>query len=179
MRAAVHLFVAKGIDGTTIKDIAREAGVAEGALYRHFKSKDELAWHLFSTHLNRLTADLMAKVYPLTTAKERVHQFVDEMFAAYEEDPDLYTFLILREHSELDRFSKLSVHPGHVVLKIVEDGQKSGEIRPGDSSVLGGLLIGGVIRLGSLRFYGRLTQPLPAYRDETVAALWTMLQSTG
>ena len=46
MRAAVRLFVAKGIDGTTIKDIAAAGGGSEGALYRHFQSKEELAYAL-------------------------------------------------------------------------------------------------------------------------------------
>src|SRR5687767_1307036 len=129
MRAAIHLFVKKGIHGATIKDIAKEAGVAEGSLYRHFKSKEDLAWHLFSTHLSQFTADLMTRVYPLSTAKARVRKFVEESFAAYEEDPELYSYLILREHSELAQYAQNYVHPGNVVIKIIEDGQKSGEIR--------------------------------------------------
>src|SRR3954463_3105471 len=96
MRTAIHLFVKKGIDGTTIKDIAREARVAEGALYRHFKSKEALAWDLFTTHLNRFTAELMSRVYPEPTAERRIRRFVAESFAAYEEDPELYSYLIIR-----------------------------------------------------------------------------------
>src|ERR1044071_9952993 len=132
MRTAIHLFVKKGIDGTTIKDIAKEAKVAEGALYRHFKSKDDLAWHLFSTHLNQFTADLMAKVYPEPTAEKRIRKFVEESFAAYEQDPELYSYLILQEHSELEKYTQSYMHPGHVLMKIIEDGQKSGEIRAGE-----------------------------------------------
>src|SRR5262245_7108304 len=101
MRAALRLFVKKGIDGTTIKDIAKEAGVAEGALYRHFKSKDDLAWHLFSTHLDSFTKELETKVFAEQGTQKRIHKFVVESFAAFESDPELYTYLILREHSEL------------------------------------------------------------------------------
>src|ERR1035437_6861922 len=115
MRAALHLFVKKGIDGTTIKDIAREAGVAEGSLYRHYKSKDDLAWHLFSAHLKEFTNDLTSKVFAEPTARRQIQKFVEESFAAYESDPDLYTYLILREHSELDKYAKEYIHPGHIV----------------------------------------------------------------
>lgn len=40
--AAAELFVHYGYDKTTVSDIAREAGVSKGAIYLHFKSKNEL-----------------------------------------------------------------------------------------------------------------------------------------
>ncbi|KAA3643482.1 MAG: TetR family transcriptional regulator [Chloroflexi bacterium] len=42
LAAAAELFVHYGYDKTTVDDIAREAGVSKGAIYLHFKSKDEL-----------------------------------------------------------------------------------------------------------------------------------------
>ena len=48
-RAAVDLFAANGFDGVSIADIAAAAGVSQGALYRHYPSKEELGWALFST----------------------------------------------------------------------------------------------------------------------------------
>ena len=44
---AIRLFATQGLARTTTKDIAREASVAEGALYRHWPSKDAMAWALF------------------------------------------------------------------------------------------------------------------------------------
>ena len=43
-RAATELFAAKGIDGVSIAEIAALAGVSQGALYRHYASKEDLAW---------------------------------------------------------------------------------------------------------------------------------------
>lgn len=40
--AASELFVHYGYDKTTVSDIARAAGVSKGAIYLHFKSKDDL-----------------------------------------------------------------------------------------------------------------------------------------
>ena len=42
LRAGLELFTAQGYRATTTSDIARHAGVAEGALYRHFPGKQAL-----------------------------------------------------------------------------------------------------------------------------------------
>ena len=42
LTAASELIVHYGYDKTTIDDIAREAGVSKGAIYLHFKGKDDL-----------------------------------------------------------------------------------------------------------------------------------------
>ena len=40
--AAITCFARNGFSETTIEDICREAGVSHGALYRHFKSKEDI-----------------------------------------------------------------------------------------------------------------------------------------
>ena len=42
-RAALTLFVKRGIAETSIRQIARAARVSLGAMYNHYRSKDELA----------------------------------------------------------------------------------------------------------------------------------------
>lgn len=55
--AALRLFAERGIDGATIRDIAREAGVSAGLIRHHFGSKEALreACDTYATNLmNRL-----------------------------------------------------------------------------------------------------------------------------
>ena len=61
-RAALQLFVEEGVDATTTRGIAEQAGVSEGALYRHYKGKDELALALFMETHNRL-GSMMAEAF--------------------------------------------------------------------------------------------------------------------
>ncbi|MBO0334062.1 TetR/AcrR family transcriptional regulator [Sneathiella sp. CAU 1612] len=42
MAAAAHLFNQRGYDATSMRDIAREAGMLAGSMYYHFSSKDDL-----------------------------------------------------------------------------------------------------------------------------------------
>lgn len=53
--AALRLFGAHGYERTSVRMIAEEAGVAQGLLYSHFKSKEELLQAIF--------AQSMADVY--------------------------------------------------------------------------------------------------------------------
>lgn len=48
LQAASRLFRERGIDGTGVADIAKDAGLTQGALYAHFDSKDELAAEAFA-----------------------------------------------------------------------------------------------------------------------------------
>jgi TetR/AcrR family transcriptional repressor of nem operon len=48
---ASRLFRERGIDGVGVAEIAREAGLTHGALYAHFRSKDDLATEAFSQGL--------------------------------------------------------------------------------------------------------------------------------
>jgi AcrR family transcriptional regulator len=177
MQAALTLFVQKGIDRTTIKDIAKAANVAEGALYRHYKSKEDLAWDLFQTHLSQFTNELMAKVLSERTSRDRVRKFVEESFTAFEENTELFIYLILREHTELKKYSAAHQrHPGHVVLQVIEDGQKLGEIRKGEPYVLASIFVGAVIRICVVKMYGNITTDLRTLSEEVAASLWKTLE---
>ena len=52
--AALRLFAERGLDGTTIRDIAREAGVSGGLIRHHFGSKDDLRTACDSYALDQL-----------------------------------------------------------------------------------------------------------------------------
>ncbi len=45
--AAMRVFVRKGITASTMQDIATEAGMSAGAIYRYFESKDQLVQAVF------------------------------------------------------------------------------------------------------------------------------------
>ncbi|HPH95006.1 MAG TPA: helix-turn-helix domain-containing protein [Anaerolineaceae bacterium] len=60
--AAASLITRLGFDKTTIADIALEAGVAKGAVYLHWSSKEALFDALVTREMRRLMADLLARV---------------------------------------------------------------------------------------------------------------------
>ena len=62
LRAAMKLFSERGLAATTIRDIAKESGYTNPALYKHFVSKEELALYLFETSHRRLWSRCQAAI---------------------------------------------------------------------------------------------------------------------
>jgi len=60
IKAASRLFRERGIDGVGVAEISKEAGLTHGALYAHFRSKDELALAALSHGLDEGAAWLRA-----------------------------------------------------------------------------------------------------------------------
>ena len=58
--AAQRVVDARGIDGVTIDEVAREAEFAVGSIYKHFKSKDELVSVLVVAQVDRYLDELDA-----------------------------------------------------------------------------------------------------------------------
>src|SRR3546814_1050327 len=102
-QATLALFAAKGVDRTTIGDIARAAGIAEGTLYRHFQSKEELVWQLFSHNYLLLAAQLHALQAGRTGLRAKLAAMVGLFCSLYERDPDMFRFLLLVQHGQLER----------------------------------------------------------------------------
>ena len=44
LNTATQLFIQKGSEKTSMQDIAQTAGISKGAIYHHFKSKDEIVF---------------------------------------------------------------------------------------------------------------------------------------
>src|SRR6266850_3967720 len=81
-RAALRLFVTRGLRGTTVRDIAAHAGVAEGTLYRHWRSKRELARTLFRGCAAAVAAELRRAAERERTPRGRVAAAIAALFRA-------------------------------------------------------------------------------------------------
>ena len=100
-REALRLFAQKGIDGTSVKDIAGAVGVADAALYRHFASKEEIGRQIFVHHyagLARQVAAIGAKPVPFV---EKVRLLVALFCELFDAEPDVFAFILIHQHAHL------------------------------------------------------------------------------
>src|SRR5262245_26937117 len=93
-KAAVRLFVEKGVTETSVRDIARAVDISEGALYRHFVSKDELVWAAFERHYVEFAGRLELLAKAETTARAKLAAMIRGFCRAHDENPTLFRFLL-------------------------------------------------------------------------------------
>jgi AcrR family transcriptional regulator len=177
-QAALELFVAKGVLGTSVRDIAALAEIAEGGLYRHYASKEDLAWKLFSENYAVLAKEL------LELGKSSTGDFVDRLGAMigrfcrfFDTEPLMFRFLLLTQHQELPKLRAKSQSPVQVLRKLVADAQKRGEIAIDDADLVTAQILGLILQPATFMVYGLLAPGMQRIETETVAACMKVVSS--
>lgn len=165
---ARRLFAAKGVENTTIKDIADEAGVAQGLLYHYFRGKDDLFWaiigrdnpfpmmsEVFLHAGDRPASDVLAeagmRIYALLAERSETFRIVAR---------ELTTRTEIQQGFMVARSLALGVITSYLETRIA-----AGELRPHNPDVMARMLMGS-IAAGYL-----LGMPTEAYVHEVVATL--------
>ncbi|MGB3788547.1 MAG: TetR/AcrR family transcriptional regulator [Phormidesmis sp.] len=69
LKAAQKLFARKGYGGTTTKDLAQAAGVAEGTLFRHFENKKAILVEVATRGWTEILTDLLTELSEMASYK--------------------------------------------------------------------------------------------------------------
>lgn len=170
-RAALDLFVARGVDAATTRDIAAAAGVSEGAIYRHFNGKDELALTIFLEIHTRLAALVRAAAARKPGLAAQTRAVVEAYCETADADFPLFAFHLLYAHRFMPTPEGVD-NPVAAVEDIVMDAMKRREIPRRDPALAAGMALGVVLQTALQISYGRLAPPLSAYvADMTAGAL--------
>ena len=171
-QASVRLFVEKGVAETTVKDIARAVGLSEGALYRHFESKDELVWKAFERHYLDFAATLQRLADSEPTARGKVAAMIRGFCQAHDENPTLFKFLLFVQHGQLSKLEPGTPTPVEVMRHVLDKAIASREIPPQRPDLATALVFGVVLQPVTFAAYGRLPLNLSSMCDRLIAASW-------
>ncbi|MEA5582111.1 TetR/AcrR family transcriptional regulator [Nodularia harveyana UHCC-0300] len=69
LQAAQKLFASKGFDGTTTRDLAQAAGVAEGTLFRYFPNKKSILVEVATSGWVEILTDLLTELSEMGSYK--------------------------------------------------------------------------------------------------------------
>jgi AcrR family transcriptional regulator len=134
--AASSLFLHRGFRDVTMQDIADEAGLSAGAIYRYYPGKDQLVRAFFEQCLGYGPAEMVRQTAPEAPPLERLHRIIDALQATWVENRgefvigEIQTSMASIHHPE-EVGSLLSDAREQIyaaVQEIVEEGQRRGEI---------------------------------------------------
>ncbi len=89
IEGAVKVFARKGFYHATVKDVAREAGVADGTIYLYFKNKDDLLISLFECKMEDILSHFRTCLSALSDPLEKLRAFIEAYFELIEKDIEL------------------------------------------------------------------------------------------
>jgi Bacterial regulatory proteins, tetR family len=162
-QVAIGLFSSKGVAETTIKDIAKGAGLSEGALYQH--------------HYVALAARLGSAAGREASTRAKLAVMIREICQAHDDDPALFHFLVFVQHGQLSRLEPGTPTPVTVFRDVIDAAITHGEVPAQDADLATALVLGLVLQPMTFVAYGRLAGPQAAYAERIVAAAWATLTS--
>ncbi len=174
LTAGLCLFTRHGYFNTTIHDIARESRVSIGAIYHHFRDKEEIARSVYTMLLERMVGiihDIRRRHF---STHDRCRALMAQLFELAEDEPEAMEFMLHAKHREFLPTEKpvCSSKPFAMMRDLVREGMEQGEIRPIDPMVASASLFGGAIRMIIGRLDGVVDRALPEYLDEVWTCGW-------
>ena len=133
--AARRLIVKHGSEHVTVRRIAKEIGVSEGAIYRHYKSKKEILSFLVDEIEDVLIADVEDSATENKTTFETFENLVKHHLSSIEQRSGISFQVIAEIISFGDKKLNKKIHDVideyiSRVRDILSKGINSGEIRP-------------------------------------------------
>ncbi len=145
LQAAQQLFGRKGYDGTTTKDLAQAAGVAEGTVFRHFPNKKAILIQVATEGWIEILTDLLTELSEMGNYKA-VAQVMRRRMLNLHENGDLLRvcFLEAQFHPELrDRIqSEVIAKMMDVAEAFFETAMEKGVYRPMNPRIVAQVFLG-------------------------------------
>jgi len=143
--AAVHLFLEKGFNETSMREIADAAGMGKSTLYDYFESKDEVLLSVFEGTIIDLIAEANAIVAQPLPAIERLRQVLKKNLEYLLSRKEFYLKLSFEaQRLSLESQQRIQVQRHayqDLVRGLIEAGIAEGAIRKVDALVTARTLI--------------------------------------
>ncbi len=145
LEAASRIFSDREYHQVLCDEIAEEAGVGKGTLYRYFATKEDLYFATITEGFRRLKDALTPKLAGQSGAAAKLERLAREMLEYFWRRRDFYTLLYRNDRRFLDHESVLRETRQSIadlIEKIVAEGIERGEFRRTDPRIAAELFSG-------------------------------------
>lgn len=136
LESASRVFARRGYDAATVEEITAECGIAKGALYGHFASKEDLFRTVLVEHVRRRVAETVARVKPGLLLRDSIMAIVEVSWSTCRSDPVWSPLFMeawaLASRNEWGReaVATLFDHCSAALARFLADAKRAGLVRP-------------------------------------------------
>lgn len=152
---AGRLFGTRRFHEVRMEDIAIEAAVSKGTLYRYFRDKEELFLALLARASQQLVAELKSRVDQAEGGRNRLIAFVDAILGFFDRQPHVFDLIqraeVRHEQGAAFPWQTARDESMRIIAEIIDQARRSGEFTLRHSATDQLLLLGGlraIIRYG-------------------------------
>jgi AcrR family transcriptional regulator len=135
--ASVHLFLNKGFNETSMREIAEAAGIGKSTLYDYFPTKDDILLSFVEDEIQRLTEQVKEIAKQNVGAREKLRQMMFAYMDYLATNEDFYMKLSTEvqrlAQNSLERIQRKRHDLQDMLRDTIEEGIQEGCFRPVDS----------------------------------------------
>jgi AcrR family transcriptional regulator len=128
------LMAQKDFHSITTAEIARNAKVTEGLIYKYFKDKKDLLYQVLNKHFIEFQAKIENRIAQKTTCIEQLEIIIFSSLESYADNRIFSKILLLEVRNSLDFFDSHAYEMvrkySRTIFKIIEQGINKGELQP-------------------------------------------------
>ena len=129
----MKVFARQGFYQSTVAQIAKEAGVADGTIYLYFKNKDDILVHFFQYKTKQVFERFRTEVDNAESSLDKLSNLIRRHLSEFQQDRDMAVLYQVGTH-QIDRLAEEQIREmsklyQDLVSEIVEVGQQEGSIR--------------------------------------------------
>ena len=157
---AMRLFVEKGVHKTSIKNISDAVGVTQGAIYRHYESKEALVstlfvepWRDFAVRISEIDGSSIP-------FRAKIARMVALFCDSFDSNRTLFALLFLVQHDQMKNLPEGDLNPIDAVKTCISRAAASGEIACDDPELATAMIVGIVLQTATFKLYDRIPGPM-------------------
>lgn len=135
IETAEGLFSKKGFDGTSVRDIAEEAGINVAMISYYFGSKEKLMEAIFEVKIGRvqMRVEELLKDNSMSPI-QKVNTLIEEHIERVLKSQQFYRIMICEQVSNsnpsiMEKVKKLKLRNIELIGELIKEGQKSGDFK--------------------------------------------------
>jgi AcrR family transcriptional regulator len=177
MDAAMRLAAKGGVQAATIRAIAHEVGVTEGAIYRHFRTKEELYLAVYARAIEEMVRRKQELVESARPLREKLQEWVRITYESFDRETESFTFVLLTPHAFAESDPEITRVQGRLFKQVISQAGAAGEMRAMAPELALTLCIGMMLNVPRQILDKELPGPASQYADVAADAMWRVLRS--